>query len=1519
MYRSRCAIAISGELDSDILVKALQNVVERHELMRTRFHLLPGMTQPLQVISPAAEFGYVWHDLRSLPFAAKQKQCEAILEDSAGQGPDEANGSILRVLHVTLEPSRHLLMLDLPAMCADAVSLHLLGQQIRSAYVCLRDELHIPGASAQYADIAQTLNECVESDDFEFARQSWRERMARSFAQSKSAFESSSSSSSFRPSRAVSVPVSDMLKGMADRFCDQYGISPEGLLLTCWGLLTCRIAAAEEALIGLYCDGRTHDVLREVVGPLSRQVPFEFRLSHHNSFEEIARATDGLLPQIAGEQHYFDLAWTSSTGDATPYEYGASFEYVRLLGCSETEEPIFATDCLFSVQDRFTIKLTAIEVDARLRCQLEYDASLMSEDDVVRIADCFVTLLNSALCNPGLRAPLLEVLKPEEKQAMLAASQGPELRLERLCAHEMFERQAQERSDSVALVYEDLQLSYGELNRRASQLGQYLRLQGVGPETCVGLCLNRGVELVVGLLGVLKAGGAYVPLDATYPTERLAYMLENARARLVITESALLGRLPATARAICLDKEWGLISQCSYADQVPMSTPENLAYVIYTSGSTGRPKAVGIEHSQIVNYVSSISYRLDLCQGWRLALLSSLAADLGYTMLFPSLCLGSELHIVADLTSRDSSLWALYLSQRRIDCLKITPSHFQALLTGSNSIPAKRLILGGEVCSRELINRVRRLDGQCRLYNHYGPTECTVGGVVSQIDDDQEGRVAIGKAIGNVRGYVTDQAGEPVMMRAVGELLLGGSGVGRGYVNDAGATGERFVPDALSGERGARLYRTGDLVRRRPADAELEFLGRVDHQVKVRGYRIEPGEIEAELMKLQAIKQCAVIVKGDSDSDKRLVAYIVPLEGEAASSEQISKLLEQRLPAYMVPSVFVVINEMPLTVNGKVDRKRLPEPDERPEVDGEDEDDRARSAIEEIVAGIWAEVLKVRRVGLDENFFDKGGHSLLATQVMSRVREVMGVEVGLREMFERPTVRGLSEAIEKQRAAGRGREVPAMKRREREAEAELSYAQQRMWFLDQLRPGSSVYNMPVAVRFVVPFNVHVLNNCLSETIRRHEVLRTTFTDAGEQPVQIITEPRFLELPIVDLSELPELEREPLAYKLAEEEAGRPFDLVQGPLIRGQLLKISGDNHVLLFTMHHIVADGWSVRVIINELKALYESFGQGEESPLAELSIQYADFAVWQKGWLKGEVLEAQLAYWKQRLGGQLPPLNIMTDRPRPAVLSYRGAQQERIISKQIGDSVKTLSQDEGVTLFMTLLAAFSVLLHRHTGQRDLIVGTDVANRNWGEIEGIVGFFINQLVMRIDLSGDPTFRELLGRVREVALDAYAHQDLPFEKLVEALKPERSLGRTPIFQVKMILQNIPEVRDKRDQANGRRLISKPLQAEVTRTAEVDMNLIIRDTPQGLVAQLRYSTDLFDDTTVLRFLEDFEAILDGVTTQREMRLSGLLDHIAEAARQELISRRNKIKETRRRRLKSSEPKPVNGANNDEQAGL
>ncbi|MFL5381523.1 MAG: amino acid adenylation domain-containing protein, partial [Longimicrobiaceae bacterium] len=1052
------------------------------------------------------------------------------------------------------------------------------------------------------------------------------------------------------------------------------------------------------------------------------------------------------------------------------------------------------------------------------------------------------------------------------------------------CIHERFEAQAARTPDAVAVSFEGERLTYAELNARANRLAHHLRGLGAGPEARVGVCVERGIEMVVAVLAVLKAGGAYVPLDPEYPGERLSYMLQDSAPVVLLTQRALSGRFDGSGvPSVVLDGDASAWTRQPESNPGRGAlTPENLAYVIYTSGSTGRPKGVMNGHRAVINLLAWGERHWELGAGDAVLQNMSLSFDVSVRELFSPLVAGARLVVLRPGGQREVDYLVEVVRRQEVSTLVLTPSQMQAFLEhpgleGCSSL--RRIVLGGESLPGGMVAELRaRLPG-ARLYHEYGPTETTVAATVRSCGAEGEAPGAsIGGPISNTRVYLLDARGEPVPVGVAGELYVGGAGVARGYLGRPELTAERFVPDAFGAEPGARLYRTGDLGRWL-ADGTIEFLGRVDTQVKVRGYRIEPGEIEARLLEREGVSEAVVVAREDEAGTRRLVAYVV---GDVEAGV-LREHLRRELPDYMVPAAFVPLERLPLTPSGKLDRRALPAPEL---ASAEERYVAPRTPVEEVLAEIWAEMLRLERVGVEESFFELGGHSLLATRVVSRVRELFGVELPLRALFEGPTVAELAVRVEELRRAGLP-VLPPVVPAGRTRALPLSFAQERLWFIDRLEPGSAVYNLPLAWRLGGALDEAALERSLSEIVRRHESLRTVFAEADGSPVQVIAPFGAFALPVEDLSALGEAEREAALRHRAGEEMARPFDLAAGPLFRAALLRLGAEEHVLLLSMHHIVSDGWSMEVLFRELSALYAAYREGRGSPLPELPVQYADYAVWQREQLAGEALERQLSYWRERLAGAPELLELPTDRPRPPVRTYRGASVPVELSLELLERLQALARSEGATLYMTLLGAFQVLLAKYSGSEDVVVGSPIAGRTRKEIEALIGFFINTLVLRTDLSGDPGFREVLRQVREATLGAYEHQEVPFERLVEELQPERSLSHSPLFQVVFSLQNAG--------GGGGALAGLKLSGAgpAMEVAKFDLFLELVATPQGLRGGLNYSTDLFERGTALRMVGHLERVLEQVAADADVRLSRL-DLLDESERALVLEEWNRTAE-------------------------
>ena len=1115
-----------------------------------------------------------------------------------------------------------------------------------------------------------------------------------------------------------------------------------------------------------------------------------------------------------------------------------------------------------------------------LAATLEYNADLFDRTTAERLAGNLLTLLSGIAERPEETLGALPLLTAPERAQLLEWSvdwsgssrdiyAGPPER----CLHELVLAQADRTPEAEALVWQGERLTYAELAVRAGRLARRLRRLGVGPEVPVAICARRSPDLVAGLLGILQAGGAYVPMEPSLPDERLAFLLRSSGASLLVTESGLAERLGALAPAGCqvlrLDEPDGPEEEATF----PQVLPGHLAYVIYTSGSTGEPKGVAITHASavaLVRWAGTVFPAADLSG---VLASTSVGFDLSVFELFVPLAHGGRVILAADALELPRLAAA-----GEVTLVNTVPSVLAELLSGGPLPPSVRTVnLAGEPLPGPLVRQVR----SARVFNLYGPSEDTTYSTFAAADPRSAGAPAIGRPLPGTRVWLLDRRLQPVPAGVPGELFLGGAGLARGYLGRPDLTAERFVPDPFGGP-GERLYRTGDLARF-GALAELEFLGRLDHQVKVRGFRIELGEIEAVLGAHPGVAGAAVLASGEG-ADRRLVAYVAAPAGSALDAE-LRSFLRARLPEYMVPAVFVVLDALPLTPNGKVDRRGLVSISARiaPALGaGETPGGGARAPqgrVEERLAAIWRDLLGVERVTAESSFFDLGGHSLLATRLLARVQTAFGVDLPLPSLFAAPTLAGFAARIGAALSTT-ATAPPPIPRLAPEAPRPLSFSQRRLWFLNQLEPESPAYNMPAALRFFGPLAVPVLAASLGEIVRRHEILRTSFVLHGEEPVQRVAPLAgpFV-LPAVDLGALPGPVRGNEAERLSREEARQPFDLGQG-LCRFRLLRLSPGEHRLLVNLHHAAADGWSLGILVGELAALYR-VPAGAPSPLPELPVQFGDYAAWQRCWAAGE---GELAWWRERLAGPLSPLNLPADRPRrlPRPAGDRGAVASARLAPELDAALLDFAHRQGATRFMVLAAGLAALLGRYAGGEDLLLGTPVANRRQPEVEGLIGPFLNLLLLRLDLSGDPAFGELVARVRSATLGALAHQDLPFERLVEELHPEQGLSRGPLFQVLLALEEAPLAKPA---LPGLDLEVLPLSTGAAKF-ELGLTLTVGDSSSGLAVAAEYAVDLFESSAIERLLQDFAALLAAVVADPDRTLSEL-SLLGPGERQQLLA--------------------------------
>lgn len=1033
------------------------------------------------------------------------------------------------------------------------------------------------------------------------------------------------------------------------------------------------------------------------------------------------------------------------------------------------------------------------------------------------------------------------------------------------CVHELFERQVARTPDAVAVVCGERQLSYRQLNERANRVAHRLRRRGVGVEALVGVCLERSPEMIAALLGIWKSGAAYVPLDPSYPPERLAFMVRDAGLRLLLTDQESVQWLGHAVEAIRMDGDWLTLGDEEAANPAAVATPADLAYVMYTSGSTGQPKGAMILHSGLTNYVHWAIDAYGFRPAGQVPLHSSIAFDLTVTSLYPPLLVGGGIDLLPE-SSGMQSLVAAVRRGSRYDVLKITPAHLELLSRqlrpAEMAAVSQAIVIGGENLAAESLRPWRCHAPATRLFNEYGPTETVVGCCVHEVQDGDpdNGSIPIGRPIANTRLHVLDADQHPVPAGVTGELYIGGAGVARGYFNRAQVTAERFLPDPFDGAPGACLYRTGDLVRAR-ADGILEYLGREDSQVKIRGYRIELGEIEANLLVHANVRAAAVLAREDAEGERQLAAYVVPDPRGLLTAGELQDFLKQRLPDYMIPRQCVLLDALPLTENGKIDRSALPHISYR-DVAVADRFAAPRTEAERKLAAIWSKLLDLEQIGIHDDVFDLGAHSLMAIRAVSRIRAEFEAELQIQTIFANPTVAALAKVL---MASSTVREdIPRIGPRRETGPCALSFAQEQLWFLHRLAPESPVYHVVDVIRFDGRYDAVALRKAVEELVRRHEILRTVFEDGPGQPVQIVLPAADVDLRELDLRSWPEAEREE-AWRLAARQEVRQAFVLSRPPLRWLLVHLSDREHRLLLTIHHIIADEWSMDLCQQELHRLYEAFAQGREFSRIDLPIQYAAFASWQRDPLREAAMARQLGYWREELAGASTVLDLPIDRPRPVSQSFRGATEYFEVDRSLTERLKTLAREEAATMFMVLEAAFVALLHRYTGQNDILVGTPITGRTQAETETMVGCFLNTVVLRGRFDDQPTFRDLLQQTRQRALAAYAHAEVPFNRLVADLAPSRDAVRSPLFQAMFILH---------DADNNSQVARMSQQRHLrTGTSKFELTMELSENDGHLEALMEYSTDLFEEATVRRMCGHYVALLAAVADDAERRVSQL----------------------------------------------
>jgi amino acid adenylation domain-containing protein len=1471
---------ISGILNINALEKAILEIIHRHEILRTSFSIVNE--SPIQIIHTQPELKIEILDWRQVAEKDKFSKAKHLATAELKQPYDLAKAPLLRVKLLQLADAcgersyqSHLLLLVIHHIVCDGWSMDIFRKELFTLYTtfCNGESSSLPSLSLQYADFAHWQRSYLQGENLNKQLNYWQQQLAEINALLELPTDYQRPSVQSFKGRSEFLEIDLNLTQKLKRLSQESGTTLFMTLLAVFALLLSRYSNQNDIVVGSAIANRNRQEIEPLIGFFVNTLALRTNLQGNPSCRELLQRVkqvtldaydhqdlpfEKLIDELGLERslaHHplFQVAFGLQSG--TP-------EKIELPGLTLTRFEWENTTTFFD------LSLIFRETPQGLTGEWEYASDLFEAQTIQRMTGHLQVLLKGIVDNPNQPINTLSLLTEDEFQQLQIWNQTQTEYPQNQTLVDLFEQQVTKNPDNLAVVFEShvrgnrelltgnskelKTLTYQELNQKANQLAHYLieNFQ-IQPDTLIGICVERSLEMIIGVLGILKAGGAYVPIDPNYPSERIRFMLEDSGISVLLTQSFLVDKLPLDSlenpvEVVYLDDSSRQDAETQRKITKNQVKPDNLAYVIYTSGSTGKPKGVMIEHQAIVNLGLAWAEKFQVQNYSRLLQFGSFSFDLSIGEIATSLSAGACLYLGNKDTLLPGQSLVNFLTEHKITHGFLSPSAL-SVLPKVNLPDLQCLTVGGEACTAELVNQW----GTTRsLFNCYGPTESTVIASIFRCEPNGK-KPSIGQPIANNSIYILDAHNQPLPPGIPGELCIAGVGLARGYLNRPETTAEKFMEIDLFGKT-ERIYKTGDLARW-CADGNLEYLGRIDEQVKLRGFRIELGEIESLLLQHSLVKE-AVVILYETDSNPRLVAYVTQAEKSVTLGIEIKEYLKNRLPNYMIPSQIMVLEQLPLTANGKLDRRALPAPNTAAASDLE----IPVTPTEEILASLWQGLLKIQSVGRSDNFFELGGHSLLATQLIARIRDSFGVELPVRKVFEQSILSELAREINK---ASTSVALPPILPQSENQPKTLSFAQSRLWFIAQLegKGTSATYNMPIAFQLDGNLNVEALRQSLTYLLERHTSLRSYFPTLEGEPQVVVKNVEDIEvLEIADLQALPPQTQGETVQHLSDLHAQKSFDLNTGPVFKAKLLQLSEQKNVLLINMHHIISDGWSMGVFKREWEQAYTAYAAGSVPNLSPLAIQYSDFAAWQRSWLQGETLLTQENYWQQQLGDAPRLLELPTDYLRPAQQSYQGEREEFSLSKELTQKLKAISQQQGVSLFMTLLTAFNILLSRYSRQEDLCVGSAIANRTHSYTEGLIGFFVNTLVLRSKIKSEQSFSELLQQTRQTCLDAYAHQDIPFEYLVEKLQPERSLSHNPLFQVMMVLQNAVGA--------GAKVHLPGLEIQYLEQsfpfAKFDILLDLSERDEQLHCMWEYATDLFAASTIRRMAAHFEVLLTAI---------------------------------------------------------
>jgi len=1440
-YNVPTVMKIKGAIEKERIERVFKALINRHEILRTGFDMIDD--EPIQRIYEEVDFRIEY--MQSRKGEVEEKIRGFISPFDLSKAP------LLRTALVKLSHDEHILLLDMHHIVTDAVSVGILVEEFMKLY----EGKKLPGIRLQYKDYAVWQRKIQNEARIKKQEEYWLDRFKDEIPVLNIQTDYQRPAVQNFRGDEVSFKIDKELTGKLKSIARINEATLYMVLLSAYNALLYRYTGQEDIIVGSPIAGRSHDDMKNIMGMFVNTLAMRNSPKGNKTFEELlGEVKENALKAYENQDYQFEelVERLNIRRDMSRNPIFDTMFMLENVDIKEVEiEGLKITPYKYKTKTlKFDISLRASEIKEGIKFNLEYSTSLFKKETMERLSNHFVNILREITEDPMIKLKEIDMLSPEEKTHILYGLNNTEADYPRnRTIHELFEEQVERTPDNTAVVFGDRKLSYSELNERSNQLARILREKAVGVDTIVGIIAQPSIEMILGILAVLKAGGAYLPIDPEFPKARIGYILEDSKTKLVLAQKHLADMVKYSLGIDTIDLEDNRIFEEDGSNLEGINDADDLAYVIYTSGTTGKAKGAFLTNKNLVNYTNWFIKKVNLTNRDRGLLLSSFAFDLGYTTIYSSILAGGELHLIPkDIYLYPEEL-INYLIRNKISFMKLTPSLYTTLVDSRSfqnklNEALRLIVLGGEEIKPLDIEKTYEVYGDIQIMNHYGPTEATIGAVAQIIDSSKmkefKRKPTLGKPISNTKIYIIDGHKNPQPIGVPGELCISGAGLARGYLNRPELTEKKFVDNPFIA--GTKMYKTGDLARWL-SDGTIEFLGRIDNQVKVRGYRVELGEIESSILKHRDIKEVAVTTREEGNGDKYICGYIVA--NKELKISRLKQYLSNELPDYMIPSYFIQLESIPLTPNGKIDRNRLPKPDRRSNM--ELEYDEPRNEAEKALIKIWQNVLSTdEKIGIKDNFFELGGHSLKATSMVSKIHKQFGVEVPLFEIFKDPTIKTIAEYIESNNKAMYSQIAPVEKREY----YPLSSAQKRMFVLNQLDDEGISYNMPAILILEAEISRDRMKEVFNKLIQRHESLRTSFEIIDGEPVQRIYDKVDTEIEYIEARE------EELEEKI--DNFIKSFDLKKAPLLRASLVKVLKNKYVLMLDMHHIIADGVSRGILIEEFMKLYK----GEELP--EIKLQYKDYAVWQNEMQNEDKIRSQEEYWLDRFKGSIPVLNIQTDYIRPSIKNFEGAEISFNLDAELTDRLEGLAKTNEATLYMVLLSAYNTLLYRYTGQEDIIVGSPIAGRSHADLENIIGMFVNTIAMRNNPVGDKTFKKLLREVKENALKAYENQDYQFEELVEKLNIKRDMGRNPIFDTMLVLQNMEK---KELEIQGLKMTPYEFK---NKAAKFDITLNAFKTEAGIKINLEYSTSLFKKETMIRLSSHFVNILEEIAQNPELKL-------------------------------------------------